>query len=174
MKEKLHPGARWLFRMKAYSSLLFLIIILAFVIGPSSVILAGSFGAISWLIAIVSFLVLVTFILIMAEVYARLSYKFWNYEIGEDNIRLERGIIWKRYSNVPYERIQNVDIHRGIIARIFGFSSLLIQTAGYSMPVNMRAGGYHSEGYIPAVEENQAEKIREHILKKLKHKRQGL
>ena len=71
MKEKLHPGARWLFRMKAYSSLLFLIIILAFVIGPSSVILAGSFGAISWLIAIVSFLVLVTFILIMAEVYAR-------------------------------------------------------------------------------------------------------
>ena len=98
--------------------------------------------------------------IIIAEIYARMSYNRWFYSFTEDGLRLERGIIWKRYSNVPYERIQNVDVYRGIIARILGFSSVMIQTAGYS-------GTYHSEGYIPAVNINEAEKIRELVLRKI-------
>lgn len=102
-----------------------------------------------------------------------MTYNRWFYEIGQDSIRLERGIIWKRYSNVPYERVQNVDITRGIIARMCGFSTLMIQTAGYSAPV--RSGyGPSVEGYIPAVSVQEAEKIREHVLKKIKGKSSGL
>ena len=89
-----------------------------------------------------------------------MSYNRWFYEFNDDCLKLERGIIWKRYSNVPYERIQNVDIHRGIIARMFGFSSLMIQTAGYSAKAN-------AEGYIPAVEISQAEQIRTFVMKKI-------
>ena len=112
-------------------------------------------------------------IVLIAEVYARMAYNRWFYEFTDTNLRIERGIIWKRYSNVPYERVQNVDITRGIIARILGFSSVNIQTAGYSIP----ARGYRgqSEGYIPAVDRDHAEKIREFLMKKIhKKSKQGL
>ncbi len=103
-------------------------------------------------------------ILIIGEIYSRMAYNRWFYELKEDSLRLERGIIWKKYSNVPYERIQNVDIHRGIIARIFGFSSIMIQTAGFSNQP-------HAEGTLPAVGIGEAEKIREFVMKKAKKAR---
>ena len=39
-------------------------------------------------------------------------------------------MIWKRYVTIPYDRIQNVDIYRGVLARLLGLSDLNIQTAG--------------------------------------------
>lgn len=95
------------------------------------------------------------------------------YEFTSNQLRVERGIIWKRYSNIPYQRIQNVDITRGIIARICGFSSVNIQTAGYSMPANGR--GVHSEGYLPAVSVKEAEQVREFLMKEIsKNNKSGL
>ena len=88
------------------------------------------------------------------------------------------GIIWKKYSNIPYERIQNIDIRRGILARLFGFSELLIQTAGYSgggLRYRRRRSIFsapaHVEGYIPAVPINSAEEIRDFILNKVAKKK---
>jgi membrane protein YdbS with pleckstrin-like domain len=108
-------------------------------------------------------------IIIIAEIYARMAYKRWFYEFTDSNLKLERGIIWKRYSNVPYERVQNVDIHRGILARMLGFSSVMIQTAGYS-----GAGrGMHTEGYLPAVDIDAAEKIRDFLMKKISKRSSG-
>ncbi|MDP3987240.1 MAG: PH domain-containing protein [Nanoarchaeota archaeon] len=102
--------------------------------------------------------------IIVGEIYARMAYNRWFYEFNEDGLKIERGIIWKRYSNVPYERIQNVDVHRGILARMLGFSSVMIQTAGYSA----RAV---SEGNIPAISVDGAEKIRAFIMKKITQRR---
>ena len=45
-------------------------------------------------------------------------------------MKLEKGVIYKVYTNIPYERIQNIDIYRGIIARLCGFSAVSVQTAG--------------------------------------------
>jgi len=67
-------------------------------------------------------------------------------------------------SNISYERIQNVDITRGILARMLGFSSVNIQTAGYSYTPRGRVA---SEGYLPAVDMAEAEKIREFVMKKV-------
>lgn len=170
---KLHPGARWIFRIKAFWSFLFLVIFVGVFIG--SFVLNGIDDSTNRVLSIVFMILLPLFVLmiIIIEIYARMSYNRWFYEIGQDSIRLERGIIWKRYSNVPYERVQNVDITRGIIARICGFSTLMIQTAGYSA---VARGGYGSsvEGYIPAVSSQEAEKIREYVLKKIKGKNSGL
>ena len=104
------------------------------------------------------------FVIVASEVYSRMSYNRWFYEFTDEGLRLERGIIWKRYSNVPYERIQNVDIQRGIIARTFGFSSIMIQTAGYSAQP-------YAEGYIPAVDMRLAEEMRTFVMKKITHRR---
>ena len=161
--EKLHPGARWQFRIGGYFIFGFLVLWLIFPL----LSLADANGSISsiFVIVLLSIFVYFFFVIIISEIFARMSYNRWFYEFNDEGLRLERGIIWKRYSNVPYERIQNVDVHRGVIARMLGFSSLKIQTAGYSATP-------YSEGNIPAVDINKAEQIRNFIMKKITRKRE--
>jgi membrane protein YdbS with pleckstrin-like domain len=171
--KNIHPGAKWLFRVRSYFSLLFLGIMIS--IWGSSILvnLFTNFNISS--IILTWIIIVIILILVIGEVYARLSYRFWLYEFTDSQLRLERGIIWKKYSNIPYERVQNVDIQRGIIARLCGFSTVNIQTAGYSAPVG-RSYGSGAEGFIPAVSSVEAEKIREFIMKKIskKGRSQGL
>jgi len=173
--EKLHPGAKWLFRVRGYFGALFLLIFFSWFLFPIIGLIGFLFLGAEALVGIflIGVFVYILLIIIIAEIYARMAYNRWFYEFTDDNLKIEKGIIWKRYSNIPYERVQNVDIHRGIIARICGFSSVNIQTAGYSyagrgMPV--------SEGYLPAVNIEAAERIREFLMKKIskKGRSQGL
>lgn len=167
--EKLHPGARWLFRLKSYMTIFFMGIVLFFV-SMNLFTIFRLHNAIFLSVIVVLFI-----IIIFGEVYSRLTYNNWGYEFTSTNLKVEKGIIWKKYSNIPYARVQNVDIHRGILARMLGFSSVMIQTAG--MSYNPRSGGINAEGYIPAVIPEKAEKIREFLMKKIsnKHKNnQGL
>ena len=122
------------------------------------------------IVGITSVIIYVILFIIISEIYARMAYNRWLYEFTESNLKIERGIIWKRYSNIPYERVQNIDITRGIWARLLGFSSVNIQTAGYSYSSNNKGW---SEGYLPAVDMKEAEKIREFVIKKIGRK-QGL
>lgn len=178
--EKLHQGAMWSFRIRVYTTMIFLSFFLAWFVVPAIAVLfsffgGGNSGLSSGPIFLAIFVYLI-FIIIVGEIYARLAYKYWKYEFTKSELRLERGIIWKRYSNIPYERIQNIDIHRGILARILGFSTLNIQTAGYSGGYQRSGiGGYSmSEGHIPAVSKEGAEKIREWVMHKITGKKSGL
>lgn len=160
--DKLHPGAKWSFRIGAYIFALFFIVFFGFFAFPLLIIALTIFKATSiyYLLTAIFFLLILFVIIILVEIWVRMSYNRWFYEFTDDGLRLERGVIWKRYSNIPYERIQNVDIHRGIIARMLGFSTVMIQTAGYS-------GSPISEGHIPAVEVHKAEQIRSFVMKKV-------
>lgn len=170
--DKLHPGARWLFRLRAY----YLLIILGIFITMWSFqllrIIAGGSTGIGFVLAIIFY---IFFVVIVAEIYARMSYNRYLYEIKKDAVKIERGIIWKKYTSIPYERIQNVDIRRGIIARMFGFSTVEIETAGqsgyggsYGFRFGRRNRRYQSEGHLPAIDVNGAEKIREFVMKRVK------
>ena len=116
------------------------------------------------------FIISIPLTIIFGEIYARMAYNRWFYEFTDQGIKLERGIIWKRYSNIPYDRVQNIDVTRGILARLLGFSTINIQTAGYSSYSRL---GTKSEGHIPAVSVQDAEKIREFIMKKITGKKSG-
>jgi len=168
--EHLHPGAKWLFRIQGYFG--FFIFLMFFIWGLvpmisiiGSLILGTSPEAIIGLI-IFGIVFYITLVIIFAEIYARMAYKRWKYEFTPISLKLERGIIWKRYSNIPYERVQNVDVRRGILARIFGFSTVDIQTAGFHGGYGRR-GVPRSEGHLPAVSIQAAEKIREFLMKKI-------
>jgi uncharacterized protein len=179
--DQLHPGAKWLFRFGAYSPLIFIGIFVTIWSFQFLKFLAGNSIALSFILAVIFYLI---FVLIVAEIYARMSYNRWFYELNNENIKIEHGIIWKKYTSIPYERVQNIDIRRGIIARMAGFSSLEIETAGqsgFSGGYGIRFGGknrkYHSEGYLPAISMPGAEKIREFVMKKIKQthlSKQGL
>jgi len=123
---KLHSGAKWSFRFKGYATFLFLVFFLSWAIIPTfgfaGALFSSSGSFIGIVVAgIISYLI---FAIIVSEIYARMAYSRWFYEFTNTNLKIEKGIIWKKYSNVPYERVQNVDIHRGILARMFGFSSV--------------------------------------------------
>lgn len=165
--ERLHKGAKWKFRVESYFGLIlfYLFFFIPFFIGVKQ---GGLSSSILWL----SLGILLCFILI-AEVFVHLSYKNWGYEFAHDSLKIEKGVIVKKYKSIPYERIQNVDVTRGIVARIIGFSTIDIQTAGYSAYA-AKGGMGQSEGHIPAVSMKEAEKIREFLVKKITGKKQGL
>lgn len=176
VQKRLHSGAKWLFRIRGFFTFLFLLIFFGIWMGVVfGAVLINFFGIGIVGGLIFAFVIFFVLFMVLIEVYARLSYKFWRYEFTKDQLKIERGIIWKRYSNIPYQRIQNVDITRGIIARLLRFSTVSVQTAGYSMPTNSRGFGYMSEGYIPAVSMKEAEEIREFVISRIiKRKGQGL
>ena len=129
-----------------------------------------SFGFLNWLwVTIPAFLVL-------CFVWAKLTYHFYRYELLDTGFRKESGVIYKKYVTVPYDRIQNVDINRGILARILGLSDLNIQTAGASVTVSrygIMGGG--AEGRLPAVSMATGEQLRDELIQRARQsKNQGL
>lgn len=52
--------------------------------------------------------------------------------VSDNFIRIQKGVFWKRLSTIPFEKVQNVEIHQGPIERSFGLGKILVHTAGYS------------------------------------------
>ena len=116
------------------------------------------------------FVVILLILILLLYVWARLSYRFYRYELTEDGFKKELGVIYKKYVTIPYERIQNVDIYRGILARILGLSDLNIQTAGASAQVNRHGVfGAGAEGRLPGLLHEDAEKLRDELIRRAKH-----
>lgn len=111
-------------------------------------------------------------ILIALYVWARLSYHYYRYTLAEEGFKKEYGVISKKYVTIPYSRIQNVDIYRGIWARILGLSDLHIQTAGMS---GSNSAGVSAEGRLPGLSREVAEKVREELITRARQSRnQGI
>lgn len=171
--EQLHPGAKWLFRLGGYVGSIFVMVFLSWIMIPVVSVVGGlifGVGSIGWIV-LIGFFVYIILIIVIAEIYAKMAYARWFYEFTPTNLKIEKGIIWKKYSNIPYERVQNVDIHRGVLARMLGFSTVAIQTAGFSYSPRGHGGG--AEGSIPAVSPEKAEKIRDFLMKKITRKSDG-
>jgi len=170
--KQLDPKAVWLFFLGSIWRLLFYIIILSifwtsvFIGNRNNITTDPSFGFLNW-----SWLVFLAF-LVFCWIVAKLTYKFYKYELREDSFRKEHGIIWKKYVSIPYDRIQNVDIYRGVFARLLGLSDIQIQTAG-----GITAGSYgaFSEGRLLGLSREVAEQLRDELIQRARQsKNQGL
>ncbi|ELZ40023.1 membrane-flanked domain protein [Halorubrum californiense DSM 19288] len=71
-----------------------------------------------------------TVALTLTVAHALLRYRRWSYEIREDAIYLDRGVITQVRTTVPLVRIQHVDSRRGPIERTVGLASCVVYTAG--------------------------------------------
>ena len=117
---------------------------------------------------------IIPLLIVLLYVWAWLTYRFYRYELREDGFRKESGVIYKRYVTIPYERIQNVDIYRGIWARILGLSDLQIQTAGASAVMgNHGARGLLAEGRLPGLSKETAEQLRDELVRKARGGKTG-
>lgn len=66
----------------------------------------------------------------LGVVHAVLRYRRWSYEIREDALYLDRGVITQVRTTVPLVRIQHVDSRRGPVERGSGLASCVVYTAG--------------------------------------------
>lgn len=118
-------------------------------------------------------LIIVSFVIMtLCYVFAKLTYDNYRYELREDGFYKESGVITKKYVTIPYERIQNVDINRNLIARFLGLSDLQIQTAGMSASYG-KYGAYNvgAEGRLPALKESDAVAVRDEVVRRARGKR---
>ena len=172
--KQLEPKAVWIFFVQnLLISIPFIVAVLSIGVGVADVVEAFQFSALGWVVMV--FLTLVA-IVALDWFIAKLTYRFVWYELKEEGFRKEHGIIWKTYVTIPYTRIQNVDIKRGVIARILGLSDLEIQTAGASATFRRNgAWGLGAEGALPGVSREIAEELRDELIQRArKEARQGL
>ena len=181
--QNLDPKARWLFFFQflpvfvilaiflgmflvpLLMMLLMVPMVLIFANGQSQIALTGLAAALIPLLGIIIFSIV---IFLLANFWAKLTWKNYTYQIKDGAIEIQRGVIWKRLSSIPFERIQNIDILRGIFARILGLSDLQIQTAGYSGAVRgIGLFALMSEGRLPGLNQEVASSLKEEILKKV-------
>lgn len=101
-------------------------------------------------------------------VWAKLTYHFYRYELTDTSFKKEHGIIYKKYVAIPYGRIQNIDIHRGILHRILGLSDLNIQTAGSSSISNQdnKITEFGAEARLPALSKETANQLRDELIRR--------
>ncbi|MFW5918306.1 MAG: PH domain-containing protein [Haloferacaceae archaeon] len=59
-----------------------------------------------------------------------LRYRSWRYEVREDALYLERGVLTHVKTVVPFVRVQHIDTSRGPVDRVIDLSSLVVYTAG--------------------------------------------
>lgn len=67
---------------------------------------------------------------LLALILPFLKYKFWKFEVREDEIYLERGILTRVKTTAPYRRIQHLDVQQSILERLAHLGKLVIYTAG--------------------------------------------
>ena len=176
--KQLDPKAVWLFFISLVSRWFIILIFLSFWLLAffAEITRNGDefsfrlFGFLKWLWIIIPSL------LIFSWIWAKLTYRFYRYELREDGFRKELGVIYKKYVTIPYDRIQNVDIYRGILARMLGLSDLNIQTAGMSATIGRYGvSGGGSEGRLPALSREIAEQLRDELIQRARQaKNQGL
>jgi membrane protein YdbS with pleckstrin-like domain len=69
-------------------------------------------------------------VFVLGTIHAHLRYRAWRYEVREESLFLDRGVLTKVQTVVPYVRVQHVDTQRGPLERALGLSSLVVYTAG--------------------------------------------
>ena len=54
----------------------------------------------------------------------------WGYKIGEGQLRVARGWLFRTDTIVPFVRVQHIDVGQGPVERWFGLSHLIVHTSG--------------------------------------------
>ncbi|MCD2199505.1 PH domain-containing protein [Halobacterium sp. KA-4] len=69
-------------------------------------------------------------LLVLGAIHVVLRYRAWRFEVREDTLYIERGVLVNVRTVVPFVRVQHVDARRGPIERALGLSSVVVYTAG--------------------------------------------
>ncbi|SNR41906.1 PH domain-containing protein [Halorubrum vacuolatum] len=71
-------------------------------------------------------------IVLVALAYEAAYYQRFEYVLTEDTFDISSGVISRREREIPYRRIQNVDVSRNVVQRALGIAAVDLETAGGS------------------------------------------
>ncbi|MFC6771845.1 PH domain-containing protein, partial [Halorubrum pallidum] len=91
--------------------------------------------------------------LLAAFSYETAYYRRFDYELTADTLDIASGVISRREREIPYRRIQNVDVSQSVIQRAIGIAAVDLETAG----------GSSTEGSIRFVTPDEATRIRREV-----------
>ena len=122
--ERLDPRARTLWRITG-------------ALGALPLLAGGAFASwillsvadLPFLFAVLPFLAALGLFLALASVVPGLRWRRWRYEIRDDEVDLQRGILWITRTLVPLARIQHVDTQSGPLQRRFNLATVVFYTA---------------------------------------------
>lgn len=75
------------------------------------------------------------------------------YVMGEDRLRVVRGILFRSDTVVPFGRVQHIDVDQGPLERAYGLATLTLHTAG----------NHNASVALPGLAESDARAMRETI-----------
>lgn len=89
--------------------------------------------------------------------FSRIGYNKKGFAFRQHDVLFRYGVIATNTLVIPYNRIQHVALHEGVLSRFFGLAKIEIFTAG----------GYASDIEIPGIEKQQAENIKQLLMGKI-------
>ncbi len=124
-------------------------------------------AAFLWLVAGLSWawvaIVAIVVITIIQLIIARRRARAIGYQLRDDDLLFRRGILFQRFTSVPYGRMQLIDINRGPVGRLLGLADLKFVTAAASTNVS-----------IPGLPEADAAELRDRLVELAESRRAGL
>jgi membrane protein YdbS with pleckstrin-like domain len=99
----------------------------------------------------------VPIVVVLGTLFSVFSYKKKGYAFRTHDVLYRHGIIATTTIIIPYNRIQHVALHEGILARFFGLATIQIYTAG----------GSSSDLSIPGIAKSEAENIKQLLMGKI-------
>jgi uncharacterized protein len=83
----------------------------------------------------------------------RANYRRWRYQVADDALELQHGVLRRVHSAIPYFRVQHIDVSQGPVERLVGLARLVVHTAS--------AG---TDATIPGIAAGDADALRRLIL----------
>lgn len=89
--------------------------------------------------------------------FSRISFKKKGFAFRTHDVLFRHGVIATNTIVIPYNRVQHVALHEGLISRYFGLAKIEVFTAG----------GNASDIEIPGIKKEQAENIKQLLMGKI-------
>ncbi len=156
--QPLAQRARLLFHVQALSRLVFFWV---------PVTVAGALGAtfaVSSFTALVGAITWLSFLFMMAIWYPTLAFERWGYLLRDDDLVIQRGVLWRIVTAIPTHRIQHVDTRQGPFEQLLGLARVQIYTAS----------GMGADGIIPGLDLDDAEELRDELVQLLEAEDDGV
>ena len=92
-------------------------------------------------------------LLLVVALIAVIQWAYFKFRIAEDRLLIRKGFIKKTALDLPYERVQGINVERSLVDRIIGLVSVTLDTAG----------SFQAEGKLPSVTTAVADHLRARV-----------
>jgi putative membrane protein len=158
----------WIFLLQRVHAafILLLLAIALFILSQQSFLAATPTGNLTGYTMMAAWIALALFVVAFAItlLIASLIYKNYKYCLGDDSLKIKRGILNKEEVAIPYRQIQDVDLRRDLTFQMIGLSQIAIITAGHDE--DEKPGDDDTEGILPALDKDLAEWLQAELLKR--------